>query len=71
MNAFMCVIFTQSIRRRSLARLLISINLYQSGFRVMGPGGAVVSGCHLAKLAGKADQLGAVFGMFFLRALRA
>ena len=32
MNAFMCVIFTQSIRRHSLARLLININLYQSGF---------------------------------------
>ena len=32
MNAVMCVIFTQSIRRHSLARLLININFYQSGF---------------------------------------
>ena len=28
----MCVIFTQSIRRHSLARLLININFYQSSF---------------------------------------
>ena len=32
MNAVMCVIFTQSIRRHSLAHLLININFYQSGF---------------------------------------